>query len=65
MRNFSRASEMSKLRTKILGTSAGAEFEKQSKQRHRETRKNLTFVPYIASATLKAVSLQLNGMLMT
>ena len=46
-------------RPKILGTSSGAKFEKQS--RHGET-KNLTFVPTIASATLKAVSLQLNGM---
>ena len=48
-------------RPKILGTSSGAKFEKQSK--HGET-KILTFAPIIASATLKAVSLQLNGMFM-
>ena len=61
-RNFSPVSEMRKLRPKILGTGSGAQFEKQSK--HGQTRKNLTFAPIIASATLKAVSLQLNGMLM-
>ena len=47
---------------KILGTSSGAKIEKQS--RHGET-KILTFGPIIlALATLKAVSLQLNEMLM-
>ena len=39
-----------------------AKFEKQSK--HGATKNIITFVPIIASATLKAVSLQLNGMLM-
>ena len=51
-------------RPKILGTSSGAKFEKQSKM---TKHKNLcfTFAPIIiASATPKAVSLQLNGMLM-
>ena len=48
-------------RPKILGTSSGAKFEKLSK--HGET-KILPFAPIIASAILKAVSLQLNGMLM-
>jgi len=48
MRNFSLVSEM---------RSSGANFEKQSK--HGETS-----APIIALATLKAVSLQLNGMLM-
>ena len=47
---------------KILETSSGAKVEKQS--RHGET-KILTFAPIIlAPATLKAVSLQLNEMLM-
>ena len=46
-------------KAKDPGTNSGAKFEKQS--RHGET-KNLTFVPTIASATLKAVSPQLNGM---
>ena len=49
-------------RPKILGTSSGAKFEKQSK--HGEIQKKLTFRPIIASVTLKAVSLLLNGMLM-
>ena len=48
MRNFSLVSDM---------RSSGAKFEKQSK--HGET-----FAPFIALATLRAVSLQLNGMLM-
>ena len=48
-------------RPKILGTSSGAKFGKQSKQRNT---KILTFGPILASVTLKAVSLQLNGMLM-
>ena len=60
MRNFSPASEMRKLRPKILGTSSR---NKALTKASRNT-KNLTFAPYIASATLKAVSLQLNGMLM-
>ena len=42
---------------KILGTSYGANFEKQRK--HRETQK----LSRIGMATLIAVSLQLNGML--
>ena len=46
-------------RSKILGTSSGAEF---GKQRH-EKIKILTFGPILPSVTLKAVSLQLNGML--
>ena len=41
--------------------SCGAKFEKQSK--HSETQ-NYNFTPIIALATLIAVSLQLNGMLM-
>ena len=49
-------------RQKILGTRSGTKYEKQSK--HGETQKNLTFMPIIASATPKAVSLQLNKMLM-
>ena len=52
-------------RSKILGTSSGAKFGKQSK--HIETYRNtkiLTFGPILASVTPKAVSLQLNGMLM-
>ena len=52
-------------RSKILGKSSGAKFRKQSK--HSETQRNtkiLTFGPLLASVTLKAVSLQLNGMLM-
>ena len=48
-------------KAKDPGTSSGAKFEKQS--RHGET-KNLTLVPTIASVTLTAVSLQLNGMFM-
>ena len=36
---------------------------RETKQTWRNTKK-LTFVPTIASATLKAVSLQLNGMFM-
>ena len=47
MRNVSLVSDM---------RSSGAKFEKQSK--HGET-----FAPIIALATLRAVSLQLNGML--
>ena len=46
-------------RSKILGTSFGAKFGKQSK--HGETQFFFTSGP---SVTLKAVSLQLNGMLM-
>ena len=42
-------------RSKILGTSSGAKLAKQ---------KILTFGPIIASVTLTAVSLQINGMLM-
>ena len=49
-------------RLKILGTSSGAKFEKQSK--HDETQKILTFAPFIASATVRAGSLLLNEMLM-
>ena len=51
-----------KKRPKILGTSSGAKFEKQSK--HGEKTKFITFAPIIASATLKAAFLLLNGMLM-
>ena len=47
-------------RPKILGTSSGAKFGNKATWRNT---KILTFVPIIASATLKAVSLQLNGML--
>ena len=42
--------------------SSGSKFQKQSK--HGETQNNITFSPIIASATFKAVLLQLNGMLM-
>ena len=49
-------------RSKILGTSSGAKFGK--KRKHGETQKILTFGPILPSVTLKAVSLQLNGMLM-
>ena len=47
MRNFSPVSEM---------RSSGAKFEKESKH-------GKTFTPIIALATLRAISLQLNGML--
>ena len=49
-------------RPKILGTSSGAKLEKQSK--HMVEQKIITFVTIMALATFKAVSLQLNGMLM-
>ena len=49
-------------RSKILGTSFGAKFGKQSK--HGETQFFFTFGPVISLVTLTAVSLQLNGMLM-
>ena len=52
---------LGEIRSKILGTSSGAKFGKQSK--HGATQKRSTFDPIIASVTLKAVSLQLNGML--
>ena len=45
-----------------METSSGAKFEKQSK--HGEITTILTVAPIIASATLKTVSRQLNGMLM-
>ena len=48
-------------RPKILGTRSGTNYE--TKQTSWNTKK-LTFMPIIASATPKAVSLQLNGMLM-
>lgn len=48
-------------RSKILGTSSGAKFGKQSNIANTNI---LTFGPILASVTLKAVSLQLNGMLM-
>ena len=47
--------------SKILGTSSGAKI--RNKQTQRNT-KILTFGPPLASVTLKAASLQLNGMLM-
>ena len=43
-------------------TSCGAKFEKQSKDTVKH--KIITFTPIITLATLIAVSLQLNGMLM-
>ena len=49
-------------RSKILGTSFGAKFGKQSKT--WSNTNFFTFGPIISSATLRAVSLQLNGMLM-
>ena len=58
MRNFSPVSEITLKRPKILGTSYGANFEKQRK--HKNYRE---FASFIAMATLIAVSLQLNGML--
>ena len=60
MRNFSPVSEITLKRPKILGTSYGANFEKQRK--HKNYRE---FASFIAMATLIAVSLQLNGMLIT
>ena len=60
MRNFSLVSEMREGQ-RSWGTSSGAKFEKQSK--HGETQ-NFNFrACHTASVTLKAVSLQLNGML--
>ena len=60
IRNFSPVSERNR-RPKILGTISGTKFEKQSQ--NGGTQK-LTFAPIIiALATLKAVSLQLNGCL--
>lgn len=56
-----RFSEM-RLRPKIVETSSGTKLEKQSK--HGEITKILTFALITASATLKTVSRQLNGMLM-
>ena len=50
-------------RRKILGTSSYFKFKKQRAQTWWIT-KILTFAPIIALATLKAASLQLNGMLM-
>ena len=58
---FSPVSEM-RLRPKIVETSSGAKFEKLSKD--GEITKILTFAPIIASASLKTVSRQLNGILM-
>ena len=49
-----------KKRPKIVGTSSGAKFGNKATRRNT---KILTFVPIIASATLKVVSLPLNGML--
>ena len=60
MRNFSPVSEMRK------GQRSWGEFWREiqeAKQTWRNT-KAITFEPIIASATLTAVSLQLNGMLM-
>ena len=48
-------------RLKILGTSFGAKLEKQNKT--GETQPSY-FAPIMALATLLAVSLQLNGLLM-
>ena len=48
-------------RSKILGTSSGAKFRNKA---NMAKHKILTFGPILASVTLKAVSLQLNGMLM-
>ena len=50
-------------RRKILGTGSYFKFKKQRAQTWWIT-KILTFAPIIALATLKAASLQLNGMLM-
>ena len=52
-------------RPKILGTSSGTKFEKQSKHGYSVNTKILTFGTIIALVTLKVVSLQLNGILMT
>ena len=49
-------------RPKILGTSFGAKLEKQTKMAKRNLV--ITFAPIMALATLLAVSLQLNGLLM-
>ena len=49
-------------RSKIQETSSGSKFEKKSQ--HGDTQKMLTLAPIKASATLKTVSLQLNGILM-
>ena len=51
-------------RPKIQGTSSGTKFKKQSKHGAWRNTKILTFCPTIASLTLTAVSLQLNGMVM-
>ena len=60
MRNFNPVSGMKK------GQRSWDEFWRQNRQTKRTWRntKILTFALIIASATLKAVSLQLNGMLM-
>ena len=47
--------------SKILGTSSGAKFRNKA---NMTKHKILTFGPILALVTLKAVSLQLNGMLM-
>ena len=49
-------------RPKILGTSFGAKLEKQTKMAKRNLV--ITFAPIMALATLLAVSLQFNGLLM-
>ena len=60
MRNFSLVFERRKGQS-----SWGRVLAPNSRNRENMVKhKNLTFVPFIASATLKAVSLQLNGMLM-
>ena len=48
-------------RSKILGTSSGAKFRNKA---NMAKHKILTFGPILTLVTLKAVSLQLNGMLM-
>ena len=60
MRNFNPVSGMKK------GQRSWDEFWRQNRETKRTWRntKILTFAPIIASATLKAVSLLLNGMLM-
>ena len=49
-------------RLKILGTSFGTKLEKQTKLAKRN--RVISFAPIMALATLLAVSLQLNGLLM-
>ena len=59
MRNFNPVSKMKK-RPKILGRVLAP---KSRNKANMAKHKNFNFRAYIASATLKAVSLQLNGML--